>query len=113
MACDGFDVRSEAPIPLGHDYYNDTPSNGLKEIYLKSLLKTYLRLGFSTPEAMACDGFDVRSETPIPLGHDYYNDTRSDDLKVSNDPLSPLAIASSLEFSMINDHSEGSMIVHD
>ena len=29
-SCDGFDVNSEASIPLGHDYYDDTPCDDLE-----------------------------------------------------------------------------------
>ena len=36
-----------------------------------------------------------------------------DNLDVSGDPLSPLAIAPSLEFSIVSDHLKGSLIVHD
>jgi len=74
-----------------------------REIYLQSLLKTDLKSG---------GYFNVRSETPIPLGHDYCN-TPCEDLEESSDPLSPFAVASSLRFSTVSDHPEGSLIFHD
>jgi len=36
------------------------------------------------------------SEVLIPLGHDFYDGTHSDDLEVSSDPSSLLAVALSL-----------------
>jgi len=31
-SCDDFNVRSEAPIPLGYRFYDDKPYDDLKEV---------------------------------------------------------------------------------
>ena len=75
-----------------------------REIYLQSLLKTYLR---------SCENFDGRSEAWITFGHDYYDNTPSDGLEALNDPLYPLVVKSSIDFSTVSNHPEGSLTIHD
>jgi len=62
---------------------------------------TLVRLGSPAPEARSCDAFDVRNETSIPLGHNFYDDTHCDELEKASDPSSPLALAPSLKFSTV------------
>ena len=83
-----------------------------KELYSRSLLKTYLSLGSSTHEARSCDEFDVRSETLILLGYNIHDDAHFDDLEEVSDLSSSLAVAPSLGFSTVGDQPEGSLIVH-
>jgi len=84
-----------------------------REISLQSLLKAYLSLGSPALEARSCDDFDVRSEASIHLGHDFYDDTHSDDLEVSSDPSSPFAYTSPLETNTPLDTSEDVPIIPD
>jgi len=69
---------------------------------LQSLLMINLR---------SCDDLYVRSEASIPLGHDCYDDTHSDDLEVSSNPSSPFA--SPLETSTPLDTSEDVSVIPD
>ena len=112
-------------VPISFDHDVDTCpllgsphiSEGLaafnRELYLCSLLNTNFSLGSSTLEVRFCDDLDVRSQAPIPLGHDFHDGAHCDDREEVSDPLSPLAVASSLEFSTVSDTQEGSLTVHD
>lgn len=111
--CDSFDHDIDSCSLLGRPHILVALATLNRELYLHSLLKTDLSLGSSTPKASSCDDFDVRSETPIPLGHDFHDDTYCDDLEGAGDLSSPLVVAPSLEFRTVSDHPEGSLIVHN
>ena len=55
----------------------------------------------------------MRSQTSIPLGHDFHDDTHCDDLKEASDLVSPLAVVPSIEFSTVSDIPEGGLTIHD
>jgi len=80
-----------------------------REIYLQSLLKTDLSLGSPIPKVRSFDDSDVRSEASIPLEHDCYDDTHSNDLEVLSNPSSPFA--SSLETTTPLDTSKDVPII--
>lgn len=68
-------------------------------------------MGSLTTELRSCNDYDVRSEVSIPLGYDCYDDTHSNDLEVSSDPLSSFVHASPLETSTSLDTSEDASII--
>ena len=90
--CDSFDYDVDIYPLLGRPHRLEALVAFSREIYLQSLLKTDLR---------SCDDFDVRSEASIPLGDDFYDDTHSDDLEVSSDPLSLICSHRTYHFSII------------
>jgi len=80
---------------------------------LHNLLRTNLGLGSPTAEVRSYEGFDVRTEAPIPLGHNFHDDTHCYDLKEASNPSSPLAATPSLEFSIVSDTLKGTLTIHD
>ena len=80
--CDSFDHNVDTCPLFGIPHRLEALVAFNKEIYLQSLLKT---------DGRSCEDFDIRSETPIPLARDCYDDTPSKDLGVSSDPLLPFA----------------------
>jgi len=70
---------------------------------LQILHKTNITLRSPTAGVRPHEEFDVRSEAPIPLGHDFHVDTHLADLKEVSNPSCPLAVTPSLEFSTISD----------
>ena len=82
-------------------------------LHLCNLLKTDHSFDFPTHEVRSCEDLDFKSETPIPLEHDFLYDTQLDNLEESSDPSSPLVVTPSLEFNIVNDNLEGSLIIHD
>ena len=78
---------------------------------MHNLLKTDLSLGSFTAKIRSYEDFDVRSETSIPFGHNIHDDTHYDALKEASDPSSSLAVAPSLDFRIVSDNPNGSMII--
>ena len=84
-----------------------------RELYLCSLLKTDLSLGSPTSEVRPCEDFYGRCEELIPLGHDFHDDAHCDKLEEAIEVSSPLVVTPSLEFGIVSDTPEGSLIIHD
>ena len=101
---DSFDYNVDTCPLLGRSKRLEALTVFNRELYLHSLLNTNFTLASSTPEAMSCDDFDVRSKAPIPLGNDFCDDAHGDQLEEANDFSSPLAVAPFLEFSTAIDH---------
>ena len=110
--CDSFDHDVDTCPLLGRPHRLETLASLNRELHLRCLLKIDLSLGFTILEARSCDDFDAGSDAPILLGHDFHDDTHYDDLEKLCGLSSPLAIAPSLEFCTISDHTKGSLIVH-
>lgn len=102
--CDAFDHDVDTCPLFGRPHRLEALAALNREIYFRSLLQTDLR---------SCDDFGGRSEASITFGHDYFDNTPSDDLKALSDPSYPLVVKSTLDFKTVSDHPEGNLTIHD
>jgi len=116
ISCDcynSFDHNADSCPLLGRPHRLEALAALNRELYLYDLFNINLSLGSPTHVVGSCGDFDVRSEAPITLAHNFHDDTHCHDLEEASDLLFPFTVTPSLELSTVSNHPVGSLVVHD
>jgi len=111
--CYSFNYDVDSYSLLGRTYRLEALTTFNTELHLHNLRKTNLSLGPFKFKVMPYEDIDAWGETPIPLGHDFHVNANFVDLEEASDPSSPLAVAPSLDLSIVSDSLEVSLIINN
>ena len=79
--CHSFDYHVDSYPLLGRPCRLEALIAFNRELHLLNSLKSDPGYGYPILEVRSYEDLDVRSETPLPLEHDFYVDTHLDDLE--------------------------------